>query len=341
MSHDTMQPVTATRMKAFVLRAYGGSEQLDLATVDKPVPAEREVLVRVRATSVQPYDWHGMRGEPRVARLMTPMLGLLKPKLRILGADVAGQVEAVGEGVARFSPGDEVFALAGRGGFGEYVCVEETELAPMPRSLSFEQAAAVPLAAMTALLAVRDQGQVQPGQRVLINGASGGVGTFAVQLARAFGAEVTGVCSARNADLVRSLGAHEVIDYTTTDFTQSGQRYDVLVDNAGSRSVWASRRVLKRDGIYVVVGGQAGRWIQPAGHTMAVLAAGAVVSQRMVLADVVGCTEKKQNLITLTKFIEDGKVTPVIDRRYRFDEIPAAVRYVEAGHAPGKVVVTV
>jgi NADPH:quinone reductase-like Zn-dependent oxidoreductase len=328
-------------MKAFVLRAYGGPDQLELTDVDKPVPGEGEVLVRVRATSVQPYDWHGMRGEPRVARLMPGMLGLLSPKLRILGADVAGQVEAVGKGVTRFHPGDEVFALVRGGGFGEYVCIPEGELAPVPKNLSLEQAAAVPLAALTALIALRDQGRIQSGQRVLINGASGGVGTFAVQLARAFGAEVTGVCSTRNVELVRSLGAHEVIDYTTTDFTRTGQRYDLLVDIAGSRSVWAGRRVLKPKGTYVFVGGQAGRWIQPAGHGFSVLAAGAFLSQRTAMADVVGRTDNQQNLMTLTKFIEDSKVTPVIDRRYPFEEIPAAIRYVEAGHAPGKVVVTI
>jgi NADPH:quinone reductase-like Zn-dependent oxidoreductase len=328
-------------MKAFVAQAYGPPERLQLMEVDKPVPDADEVLVRVRATSVQPYDWHGLRGEPRVARLMTDMLGMRAPKASILGADVAGRVEAVGGDVTGFRPGDDVFALVLGGGFAEYVCVRESELAPHPKNLSCEQAAAVPMAASTALLAVRDQGRIEPGQRVLINGASGGVGTFAVQLARAYGAEVTGVCSTRNLDLVRSLRAHDVIDYTRADFTSDRQRYDLLIDIAGSRSAWVARRVLKRNGTYVVVGGQAGRWLQPAGHAFSVVAMGPFVSQRTALADAVGSNAKKQNLITLTKFIEDGAVTPVIDRRYPFEELPAALRYVEEGHAPGKVVVTV
>jgi NADPH:quinone reductase-like Zn-dependent oxidoreductase len=328
-------------MKAFVLRSFGPPDRLELTDIDTPVPGDGEVLVRVRATSVQPYDWHCLRGEPLAARLLPAGPGLRRPKLTILGADVAGQVEAVGKDVTGFQPGDEVYAMAKQGGFGQYVCIREDELAPMPNNLSYEQAAAVPLAANTALIALRDEGRVQPGQKVLVNGASGGVGTFAVQLARAFGAEVTGVCSSRNVDLVRSLGADEVIDYTTTDFTQSGQRYDLLLDIAGSRSVWAGRRVLKRKGSYVVIGGRAGRWLQPAGHVSAVLAAGLVMSQRTSLADVIACTENKRNLMTLTKFIEDGTVTPVIDRRYSFEDIPAAVRYAEEGRAPGKVVVTV
>jgi NADPH:quinone reductase-like Zn-dependent oxidoreductase len=329
-------------MKAFVAHSYGPPERLALTDVDKPVPGDDEVLVRVCATSVQPYDWHGLRGEPRVARLMTDMLGLRKPKIGILGADVAGQVETVGSGVTQFRPGDDVFALAARGGgFAEYVCIPERELAPHPKNLSCEQAAAVPMAGITALLALRDQGRIEPGQRVLINGASGGVGTFAVQVARAYGAEVTGVCSTRNVELVRSIGAHEVIDYTRADFTSDRHRYDLLLDIAGSRSVRATRRALERDGTYVVVGGKAGRWLQPAAHATAVLAMGPFVSQRTALADAVGCNEKKQNLMTLTEFIEDGKVTPVIDRRYSFMEIPAALRYQETGHAAGKVVISI
>jgi NADPH:quinone reductase-like Zn-dependent oxidoreductase len=327
-------------MKAFVLRSYGSPDVLDLTEIDRPVPGEDEVLVRVRATSVNPYDWHNMRGEPFIARLMGG-LGLRNPKLNILGADMAGQVEAVGKDVTEFRPGDEVFAVLEQGGFAEYVCVQEGELAPKPKNLSFEQAAAVPMAANTALLGLRDEGRIQPGQKVLINGASGGVGTFAVQIARAFGAEVTGVCSTRNVDLVRSIGADQVIDYTTEDFTRNGQRYDLLLDIAGSRSVSACRRVLTPTGTVVVVGGPAGRWLQPVRHVFSALAMSPFVSQRMVMADAVRCTENKQNLMTLTQFIEDGKITPVIDRRYPFEEIPAAVRYQEAGHAPGKVVIAV
>jgi NADPH:quinone reductase-like Zn-dependent oxidoreductase len=256
-----------------------------------------------------------------------------------LGADVAGQVEAVGKDVTEFRPGDEVFAVLRQGGFAEYVCVPEGELAPKPKNLSFEQAAAVPMAANTALLGLRDKGRIQPGQKVLINGASGGVGTFAVQIARAFGAEVTGVCSTRNMDLVRSIGADEVIDYTTQDFTRNGQRYDLLLDIAGSRSVSACRRVLTPTGTYVVVGGPAGRWLQPVRHVFSVIAVSPFVPQRMVAADAYRCRQNKQNLKTLTEFIEDGKITPVIDRRYSFEEIPAAVRYQEEGHAAGKVVI--
>ncbi|WP_433733667.1 NAD(P)-dependent alcohol dehydrogenase [Nocardia sp. CA-129566] len=326
-------------MKAYVLRSFGPPEQLTLMDIDQPVPAADEVLIRVRATSVQPYDWHFMRGEPYIARLMGGGVGLRKPSIAILGADVAGVVEAVGKAVTGFRPGDEVFAMITGGGFAEYVCVRESELAPKPRNLSFEQAAAVPLAANTALVALRDEGRIQPGQRVLVNGASGGVGTFAVQLAHAFGAVVTGVCGTRNVDLVRGLGADAVIDYTAADFTRNGQRYELLVDIAGSRPVSACRRVLTSKGTYVAVGGPAGRWLQPAGRMFAALAAAPFVSQRIAMAEVTRCTRNKDNLIALTEFIEDGKVTPVIDRTYPFADIPTAVRYQEQGHATGKVVV--
>ncbi|MEV8634858.1 NAD(P)-dependent alcohol dehydrogenase [Streptosporangium sp. NPDC051023] len=328
-------------MKAFVLRSYGSPDALDLTDIDKPVPGDDEVLVRVRATSVQPYDWHLMRGEPYLARLMGGGLGLRRPKIDILGADIAGQVEAVGRDVTEFHPGDEVFAMSKQGGFAEYACVKEGELAPKPKNLSFGQAAAVPLAANTALLGLRDEGRIQPGQRVLVNGASGGVGTFAVQLAKVFGAHVTGVCSARNVDLVRSIGADEVVDYTKEDFTRHGQRYDLLLDIAGSRPGSACRRVLTPRGTYVAVGGQGGRWLQPMGHIISALAVSPFVSQRLTMADVVRCTENKRNLMTLTEFAEDGRLTPVIDRSYPFEEIPAAVRYVEEGHAPGKVVIEI
>jgi NADPH:quinone reductase-like Zn-dependent oxidoreductase len=328
-----------TPVKAWTIQRYGSPDVLDLTEIDKPVPGDAEVLVRVRTTSANPYDWHNIRGEPLIGRLMGGGLGLRSPKLSILGADVAGQVEAVGKDVTEFRPGDEVFAVLKQGGFAEYVCVPEGELAPKPKNLSFEQAAAVPMAANTALLGLRDKGRIQPGQKVLINGASGGVGTFAVQIARAFGTEVTGVCSTRNMDLVRSIGADEVIDYTTQDFTRNGQRYDLLLDIAGSRSVSACRRVLTPTGTYVVVGGPAGRWLQPVRHVVSVIAVSPFVPQRMVAADAYRCRQNKQNLKTLTEFIEDGKITPVIDRRYPFEEIPAAVRYQEQGHAAGKVVI--
>lgn len=328
-------------MKAFVLGSYGSSDHLDLTAVDTPVPAADEVLVRVRATSVNPYDWHHMRGEPRVARMMPGTLGLRAPKLRILGGDMAGQVEAVGGDVTEFRPGDDVFALLEQGGFAEYVSVPERLLARKPRNLSYEQAAAVPMAATTALLGLRDVARIEPGQKVLVNGASGGVGTFAVQIARALGARADAVCSLPNADLARSIGADDVIDYTSQDFTRSGRRYDVLLDIAGSRPVFACRRVLAPRGTLVLIGGPAGRWLQPAGHMFSALAMAPLVSQRIAMADTVSCTAKKQILMTLTTLIEDGKVTPVISRSYPLHDIQEAVRYQEQGHAAGKVVVTI
>ncbi|MGW0805053.1 NAD(P)-dependent alcohol dehydrogenase [Nonomuraea sp. NPDC002799] len=327
-------------MKAFVLHRYGPPSALDLTDLPKPVPRDDEVLVRVRATSVQPYDWHLMRGEPYVARMMSGGPGLRRPSIAILGADLAGVVEAVGKGVTGFGPGDEVYAMSKQGGFAEYACVPAAELAPKPANLTFEEAAAVPMAANTALLAVRDEGQVRPGHRVLVNGASGGVGTFAVQLAKAFGAHVTGVCGPKNVDLVRSIGADEVVDYTKEDFTRAGQRYDVVVDSAGSRSGSACRRVLTADGVHVIVGGPSSRWLKPIGRMIATIAAGPFVSQRIARADVVRCQDNRRNLITLTELIESGKVTPVLDRSYPFEEIPSAVRYQEEGHAAGKVVIT-
>jgi NADPH:quinone reductase-like Zn-dependent oxidoreductase len=327
-------------MRAFVLDSYGSPESLTLTHIDRPEPAHDEVLVRVHATSVNPYDWHHLRGEPYVARLMPGGFGLRRPGLHILGGDVAGQVEAVGRDVTKFRPGDDVFALVPGGGFGEYASVREDLLAPKPKNLSYDEAAAVPMAAITALLSVRDEGRIQPGQRVLVNGASGGVGTFAVQLARAFGAEVVGVCSAANEELVRSIGAHDVVDYATEDFTRSARRYDLVLDCAGSQSISACLRVLERTGAFVVVGGQAGRWLQPAGRMFSSLALKPFVSQRMAMTDTVRSTEHRQNLLTLTELIEDGRVRPVIDRRYSFEEIPAAVAFQEAGHARGKVVVT-
>jgi NADPH:quinone reductase-like Zn-dependent oxidoreductase len=334
-------PAPEATMRTFRLRSYGSPDVLEPTVVARPVPAAGEVLVRVRGTSVNPYDWHGMRGEPYVARVIPGVLGLRRPKLSILGCDMAGQVEAVGRGVTRVRPGDDVFALLLRGGgFGEYVSAHEDLLAPKPANLTYEQAAAVPMAAITALVGLRDCGRLRSGQRVLVNGASGGIGTFAVQLARAFGAHVTGVCSTPNLDLVRSLGAAEVIDYTTTNFTRTGHRYDVVLDNAGGHSAVALRRALTPDGTLVVVGGPAGRWLQPAGHMFSILAMSPLVSRRIVMADTGRPATLKQNLVTLTGLIEDGAVTPVIDRRYPFEEIPAAVRYQEKGHARGKVVVT-
>jgi len=328
-------------LKAFVLRSYGSPDVLDLTDVDTPVPGDDEVLVRVRATSVQPYDWHIMRGEPYAARLMGGgLLGLRKPKIDILGADMAGQVEAVGRNVTGFRPGDDAFALLRQGGLAEYACVGQDRLAPKPRNLSYEQAAAVPMAGISALLGLRDEGRLQPGQKVLINGASGGVGTFAVQIARALGAEVTGVCSTRKRSLVRSLGADEVIDYSKEDFTRSGKRYDLLLDIAGGHSVSACRRALTPKGAYVLIGGRSGRWLRPMSHMFAALAVSPFVSQRSAIVDATRGVGIRQNLITLTELIEAGKVTPVIDRGYPFEDTQTAVRYQEEGHAPGKVVIT-
>jgi len=328
-------------MKAYVLHRYGPPDLLELTDTDEPVPADDEVLVRVRATSVNPYDWHHMRDEPRIARVMPGTVGLRTPKLRVLGCDMAGQVEAVGQDVTEFRPGDDVFALLEQGGFAEYVSVPERLLARKPGNLSYEQAAAVPMAATTALLGLRDAGRIQPGQNVLVNGASGGVGSFAVQIARALGARADAVCSSPHADLVRSIGADNVIDYAREDFTRSGRRYDVLLDIAGGRPVFACRRVLTAGGTQVLVGGPAGRWLQPAGHVFAALAMAPLVSQRIALTDTVSCTTKKQILMTLTTLIEEGKVTPVISRTYPFHDIQEAVRYQEQGHVPGKVVVSI
>ena len=264
-------------MKAFVLRSYGSADRLVLTDLDTPVPRDDEVLVRVRATSINPYDWHNMRGEPYVARLMPGGPALGGPKIRILGTDMAGQVEAVGRRVSAFKAGDDVYGMLKGGGFGEYVCVPADALAPMPRNLSHEQAAAVPMAASTALVALREVGKVQPGQKVLVSGASGGVGTFAVQIARAYGASVTGVCRSANVELVRSIGADEVVDSTREDFTRTRRGYyDLLVDIAGSRPVRAGRRALRPKGTYVAVGGPAGRWFHPVPHMFAAIAARAV-----------------------------------------------------------------
>ncbi|TCO48783.1 NAD(P)-dependent alcohol dehydrogenase [Actinocrispum wychmicini] len=325
-------------MKAYVLRSYGSAE---LREIDTPSPADNEVLVRVRATSVNPYDWHFMKGEPYIARLMPSGLGLRRPKMPILGCDMAGQVEAVGKAVTRWQPGDDVFALREQGGFAEYVTVPEDLLVSKPKNLSYEQAAAVPMAAVSALLGLRDVGKIQPGQKVLVNGAAGGVGTFAVQIARALDAIVIGVCSGRNTDLVRSIGAHDAIDYGKEDFTRTDQRYDLLLDIAGSRSVRACRRAMTPKGTFVSIGGKAGRWLQPVGHLLSTMATAPMVSQRVGAIDAVKAMRTTQHLTMVSTLIEDGKVTPVIDRCYPFEEIQSAVAYQEQGHTQGKVVVTV
>jgi NADPH:quinone reductase-like Zn-dependent oxidoreductase len=316
-------------MKAFVYEKYGPPETLRLAEVDKPAPDADHVLVKVRAASVNAADWHVLRGKPLFSRAT---LGLLRPKRQVLGVDIAGQVEAVGSGVTRFQPGDEVYANLldhGYGGFAEYVSAPVDVMSLKPPSLSFEEAAAVPMAAATALQGLRRHGELQPGQRVLINGASGGVGTFAVQLAKAYGAEVTAVTSTRNLELVRSLGADHVLDYTTTDALGGGQRYDLILDTVGNRSVPDLRRALAQGGKAAVTG------FTSVAKLLAVsLRGGKDIAQ--VQAHVT-----TRDLELLSELIEAGKVRPQIDRRYRFTEIPAAIAYLEQGRARAKVVAEV
>jgi NADPH:quinone reductase-like Zn-dependent oxidoreductase len=324
-------------MRAFVVTAFGKQE---LTEIPKPTPAPDEVLVKVRATSINPYDWHNFRGEPRVARLIPGGTGLRRPRLRILGCDIAGTVEAVGRGVTGFRPGDEVYALVREGGFAEYVTVKEDLLTFKPKTMSYSQSAAVPMAAVTALIALADDGGLKSGQKVLVNGASGGIGTFAVQLAKAAGAKVVGVCGPRNVELVRSIGADEVIDYRAEDFTRSGQRFDLMLDIAGNRPIGACRKVLTANGTLVAVGGPAGRWLAPMTHMLAAVARGPFVSQRMAMVDAVASTHKKAHLAKLSALMDEGKVTPVIDRQYDFADIPAALAHQERGHSAGKVVVS-
>jgi NADPH:quinone reductase-like Zn-dependent oxidoreductase len=321
-------------MKAIVYCDYGSPDVLKFEDVEKPVPGDNQVLIRVRAASVNPLDWHRMRGTPYIGRTE---MGLRKPKVTRLGVDFAGTVESVGRNVTQFKPGDEVFG--GRtGAFAEYVSVREDRAVVLkPANLTFEQAAAVPVAALTALQGLRDKGKLQPGQKVLINGASGGVGTFAVQIAKSFGADVTGVCSTRNVDMVRSIGADRVIDYTREDFTKGGQRYDLILDNVGNHSLLDCRRALNPKGKYVMIGGPAGRWIDPLPRAFNAFLLSRFVTQDMgmFLAAL-----NKQDLTILRDLMQAGKVTPVIDRRYRLSEVPAAIRYLEEGHARGKVLIT-
>jgi NADPH:quinone reductase-like Zn-dependent oxidoreductase len=321
-------------MKAMVRERYGSEDVLELKDVEKPALADDGVLVRVHATSLNFGDWYTMAGRPWFARLM---MGLRKPKDRLFGGDFAGTVEAVGPDVTGFEPGDEVFG--GRtGAFAEYVCVR-VGVAHKPERLTFEEAAAVPVAAMTALQAVRDKGRVEAGQKVLVNGASGGVGTFAVQIAKAFGAEVTAVCSTHNVDAARSSGADRVIDYTKDDFTRSGERYDVLLDIAGRTSWSKCRRVLVPDAIVVLIGGsQANRLLGPLGHVIR-MRLGALRGSRKAVFFV--AKFNKDDMETLRELAESGKITPVIDRRYELSELADALRYLGEGHARGKVVITV
>ncbi len=323
-------------MKAIVCTKYGPPNVLQLQEVEKPSPKDDEVLVKVQAASVNPLDWHILRADPFIVRLMGS--GLLKPKNEILGADIAGWVEAVGRNVKQFQSGDEVFGdifKGGMGGFAEYVCAPENLLVLKPDNITFEEAASVPVAALTALQGLRDYGQIQSKQKVLIHGASGGVGTFAVQVAKYFGAEVTGVCSTRNLDMVRSLGANQVIDYTQEDFTKNGQLYDLILAVAGDRSIFEYKNTLSPKGTWILVGGSS------IAQMFAGMLLGSVISifgSRNMGAMMTKAN--KEDLEFLKELLEAGKVKPVIDRRYPLSEVPEAIRYLEEGHAKGKVIIT-
>ena len=322
-------------MKAIVYTHYGSPDELQFKEVAQPTPKDNEVLIKVHAAAVNAGDWHLLRGQPLLMRLGT---GLRKPKHPILGADVAGKVVAVGPNVTRFQPGDEVFgdlSGTGYGGFAEYVAADETAFVRKPANVTFEQAAAVLSAAVTALQGLRDEGQIQPGQQVLVNGASGGVGSFAVQIAKALGAEVTGVCSTRNVEMVRGLGADHVIDYTKQDFTQTGRQYDLILDAAAYRPLTDFKRAMTAQGRYIMVGGSTQRYFQ-------MMMMGPWHSQKggQHFGTFVKAAQPK-DLAFLKELVDAGKVAPVIDRHYPLCDVAEAIRYVEAGHTHGKVVITV
>lgn len=319
-------------MKAIIRTKYGSPDVLELKEIDKPVPKENQVLLKIHAAAVNPLDWHVLRGKPFLIRLMG--IGILKPKVNILGADFAGRIEEIGSNVKQFKVGDDVLGSS-MGGFAEYGCFSETALALKPAAMTFEQAASLPVAGLTALQGLRI-GNIQSGKRVLINGASGGVGTFAIQIAKSFGAEVTGVCSTRNLELVRSLGAEHTIDYTKEDFTKNGQQFDLILDNAASHSLFACNRALNRGGSYVMVGGSSM----------------ALYFQTLLLGPLVSmfnsnknqflmAKTKQKDLVLLGELFETGKFVPVIDKTYSLDEVPDAIRYIEQGHARGKVIIAV
>ena len=321
-------------MKAIVYRDYGSPDVLRLEEVEKPTPGDDEVLIRIRAAAANPMDYHLMSG----MYIMRLMRGLRRPKPTRPGVDLAGDVEAVGRNVTRFKPGDPVFGTS-KGALAEYVCAREDRLALIPVNLTFEQAAAIPVAGLTALQGLRDKGRIQPGQKVLINGASGGVGTFAVQIAKSFGAEVTGVCSTRNVDLVRSIGADLVIDYSREDFTRSAERYDLIFDCVGNRRLSDWRRVMTPKGIFVAVGARpGGLWVGPLPYLLKLLVSSRFVSEHVVFFV---ASIRTDDLIVMKELAEANKVKPVIDRRYMLSETPEAIRYLKKGHTRGKVVVTV
>ncbi|MGV9380812.1 NAD(P)-dependent alcohol dehydrogenase [Nonomuraea sp. NPDC003707] len=322
-------------MKAIVQDEYGPADVLKFRDIEKPSPGETDVLLRVRAAGLDMGVWHMMTGIPY---LMRPAIGLRKPKGRP-GTDVAGVVEEVGAGVTRFRPGDRVFGTCGGGAFAEYACAREDRLAPIPGDLAFEPAAAVPTSAITALQALRDQARVRAGQRVLVIGAGGGVGTYAVQLAKASGAEVTGVCSAAKADLVRSIGAAEVVDYTREDFADQGSPYDVIIDTAGNRPLRHLRRALTPRGTVVIVGGErGGRWLAGTDRQMRTVLLDPFARQRL---RVVFMSFREADLRAVAELVGSGQVTPVVDRTYPLSEVPEAVRSLERGQVRGKAVITV
>jgi NADPH:quinone reductase-like Zn-dependent oxidoreductase len=317
-------------MRAIVRTKYGPPDALQFTEVEKPTPKDDEVLIKLRAASVNPVDLFTMRGAP----LLRLIPGLRAPKDKRLGVDVAGEVEAVGRNVTQFKPGDEVFGVC-HGAFAEYACATEDKLALKPTNISFEDAAAAPVAAITALQGLRDKGHIQQGQKVLVDGASGGVGTFAVQIAKSFGAEVTAVCSTRNVDTARSIGADHVIDYTREDFTQSGQRYDLILGANVHHSIFDYRRALSRDGIYVVVGGDLARIFQ----TMLLAPLMSRIGSKKTCFFIAKINQK--DLVFLKGLLEAGKVVPVIDSRYPLSDAAEALRYLEQRHARGKIVLTV
>lgn len=324
-------------MKAIVQERYGSPDVLRLADIDPPVPAGNEVLVRVHAAAVNARDWHLMRGDPYLARL-SPEFGWRRPKIQVRGSDFAGRVEAVGPRVTGFQVGDEVFGEAD-GAFAEYLCAPADRVERKPAGLTFEQAAAIPLAANTALMGLRDLAKVQPGQHVVVNGASGGVGTFAVQLAAALGAMVTGVCRTRNVDLIRSLGAQDVVDYTQDDFTRAGPPADVVFDLVGNRSIMDLRRALTPTGTLILSGGgnsTGGSLVGPLGLIIRGRVVSPFVRQHIAL---LAARQSRANLVTLREFAEAGTLTPVIDRTFPLAAVPDAIRYVETEHARAKVVI--
>ena len=323
-----------TTMKGVVYSSYGSPDVLRLEETDRPEVGEDEVEIRVRAASVNPYEWHFMRGEPLPMRARA---GWRRPKDPRIGVDMAGVVSAVGRSVTGFKPGDEVFG-AGKGAFAEYGIAPEHHLAHKPVNVSFEQAAAVPIAAFTAIQGLRDCARIQSGQKVLINGAAGGVGTYAVQLAKMWGADVTAVCSTPNVEMVGSIGADQVIDYTKDDFTQGPDRYDLVFDMIGNHSLSECRRVLASDGTFVMIGGRAGRWFRPIDRVLLIAAVSRFVSQTMLTCS---ASWSKDDLLLMQQLMETGQVVSVIDRTYPLNQVPDAIRYVEAGHARGKVVITI